>query len=333
MKNFAKLIKLTLIAITFIMMFSCSDDDIVTPVRNSISAITSKNPQFSTLIEALDKTGLTQTLDQNGPFTFFAPTNDAFDTFLLDNGFSSINDIPVNTLKEIILNHVANEKMLSTTFTTGYINSLAKGFASSTNNLSLYLDTGENGENTKINGISIIIRTDILASNGVIHEVDKIINLATIIDHIKANPTFSTLATAVTSTDSNGNGFGDQSAVSNALTENTIPLTIFAPTNDAFTTATTGSGFAVGATPSQVSTILQYHVTSLGNILSTSLTDEQVISMITDPSQDITIDLSEPSIPKITDQATTQANIIAPVNIQCSNGIIHTIDKVLQPNL
>ncbi|VXC30051.1 exported hypothetical protein [Flavobacterium sp. 9AF] len=64
MKNFAKLIKLTLIATTLVTMFSCSDDDtIVTPINNSIVGVTSRNSQFSTLVTALDKAGLVQTLD------------------------------------------------------------------------------------------------------------------------------------------------------------------------------------------------------------------------------------------------------------------------------
>ena len=54
--------------------------------------------------------------------------------------------------------------------------------------------------------------------------------------------------------------------------------------------------------------------------------------MITDPTQNITIDLSTPSTPKITDQSATQANIIV-VDVQCANGIIHAVDKVLQPSL
>jgi uncharacterized surface protein with fasciclin (FAS1) repeats len=331
MKNFAKLIKLTLIATTFVTMFSCSDDDNVEPINNSIAGVASRAPQFTTLVAALDKAGLVQTLDQNGPFTVFAPTNDAFDTFLTDNGFASLDDVPVPTLEKILLNHVVNGKFASTDLATGYVSSLAKGSASSTNNLSLYIDLDVT-TGVKINGIATVTAANIAATNGIIHQVDRVIGLATIIDHAKANPNFSTLVTVVTSTDSNGNGFGDQSAVATALTTNTAPLTVFAPTNDAFTTATTGSGFAVGATPAQVSKVLQYHVTAAGNVLSSTLTNGQVVSMITDPAQDITLDLSAPTSPKITDTSSSQAGIIT-VDVQCENGVIHAVDKVLQPVL
>ncbi|NHN26850.1 fasciclin domain-containing protein [Flavobacterium jejuense] len=332
MKNFAKLIKLTLIATTFVTMFSCSDDDtVVTPVNNSIAAVTSRSPQFTTLVSALDKAGLVQTLDQNGPFTVFAPTNDAFNDFLTANNFASLDDVPVAVLKEILLNHVIMGTNLSTDLSTGYVKSMGKGSASDTNTLSLYIDT-ETTTDVVVNGIATVTTPNILAANGVIHEVNAVINLATIIDHARANPNFSTLVTVVTSTDTNGNGFGDQSAVATTLTTNTTPLTVFAPTNDAFAVAVGAGGFAENATPSQVSTVLQYHVTATGNVVSTTLTDAQVIPMITNPIQEITIDLTSPATPKITDQSATQATIVV-VNVQCSNGIIHAIDKVLQPTL
>lgn len=331
MKNFAKLIKLTLIATTFVTMFSCSDDDgpVVTPPNNSIAAVASRAPQFTSLVAALDKAGLAQTLDQNGPFTVFAPTNDAFSAFLTANNFASLDDVPVAVLKEVLLNHVVMGTNLSTNLSSGYVKSMGKGSASTTNTLSLYIDTTTG---VKINGVATVTNADILASNGVIHEVDAVIGLATIVDHAIANPNFSTLVTVVTSTDTNGNGFGDQSAVATALTTNTSPLTVFAPINAAFASAIGPGGFAENATPAQVSAVLQYHVTAAGNVQSSSLTNGQVVPMITDPVQNITIDLSAPTMPKITDQSTTQANIIV-VDVQCANGIIHAVDKVLQPSL
>ena len=56
--------------------------------------------------QALEITGLDETLDQNGTFTVFAPNNDAFSAFLLENGFENLNAIPTETLKRYLLNHV-----------------------------------------------------------------------------------------------------------------------------------------------------------------------------------------------------------------------------------
>ena len=75
MKNYAKLIKLTLIVVTTAIMFSCSDDDGTTYNNNSIVAIASGTSNLSILVDALERTDLVETLDQTGPYTVFAPTN------------------------------------------------------------------------------------------------------------------------------------------------------------------------------------------------------------------------------------------------------------------
>ena len=88
MKNYAKLIKLTLLVVSSTLMFSCSDDD--SPQQNnSITDIASENPNFSILVDALNRADLAETLDQEGSYTVFAPTNEAFMNFLDDNGFES----------------------------------------------------------------------------------------------------------------------------------------------------------------------------------------------------------------------------------------------------
>ena len=324
MKNIAKLIKLTLIITMSVMMFSCSNDDdnsTPAPVDNSIAGIASRTPEFSSLVAALTKAGLVQTLSQDGSLTVFAPTNTAFTAFLSANGFANLEAVPTPLLREILLNHVVSGTNLSTGLTTGYVKTLGKGSASSSNTLSMFINTS-NG--VRLNGVSNVTQADIIASNGVIHRVDAVIGLPTIVTHAAANPNFSTLFSVVTSS--------AQSAVATALTTNTTPLTVFAPTNAAFDVALGAGGFANGATDAQVTKVLQYHVTGAGNVLSSSLTNNQVVPMITNPVQNITIDLSTPTSPKINDTSTTKANIIA-VDVQCANGVIHAVDKVLQPTL
>jgi len=307
-----------------------SDDDPVM-TDNTITGIASRSSNLSILVEALTKTNLAGTLQGNGPFTVFAPTNTAFTNFLNANGYANLDAVPVATLTEILKNHVISGSVQSSGLVNNsYIKTLAKGSASNSNTLSMYVNTSSG---VRLNGVSSVITTvsgttfDIIASNGVIHTVDAVIGLPTIITHAQANPAFSTLVTVVTSTATNGNGFGDQSAVLSALANNTTK-TVFAPTNSAFTAATTGSGFAVGATPSQVSKVLQYHVTTAGNVLASSLTNGQSIPTLTNPVQNLTIDLTNGA--KISDTSTTKANIII-TDVQCANGVIHAVDKVLQP--
>lgn len=181
------------------------------------------------------------------------------------------------------------------------------------------------------NGGATVTTADLDASNGVIHVVGNVIGIPTLVNHVVANPDFDTLQAVVTS--GSGGAFGDQSAVLNALSGITSasPATLFAPNNTAFTNATTGSGFAVGATPAQVSKVLQYHVTLAGNVRSTQLTNNQSIPMITSPAQNTTVILGAGSV-DIKD-TTNNLSRVFQADIQCSNGVIHGVNRVLQPTL
>ena len=118
MKNYAKLIKLTLLVVSSTIMFSCSDDDSTTQDR-TITEFISKNPTLTNLYAALEKAELSETLNQSGQFTIFAPTNEAFAEFLAVNGFENLEDVPTPVLKEILLNHVLNARVPSSDVSTG----------------------------------------------------------------------------------------------------------------------------------------------------------------------------------------------------------------------
>ena len=324
-----KLKIMALIALFAVTFSSCSDDD-STPVQpdNTITGLASRTSDLSILVQALTRANLATTLQGNGPFTVFAPTNAAFTSFLSANGFANLEAVPVPVLREILLNHVVSGSVQSTALVNNtYIKTLGKGSASATNTLSMYVNTTSG---VRLNGVSTVTTANVLASNGVIHIVNGVIGLPTIVTHAAANPNFSTLATIVTSTATNGNGFGDQTAVATALTTNATPLTVFAPTNAAFAAATAPGGFAATATPAQVSTVLQYHVTGAGNVLAASLTNGQVIPTVTSPVQNLTVNLTGGA--KLIDTTPTASNIIV-TDVQCANGVIHAVDKVLQPTL
>ncbi len=332
MRNLLKIKFLLGVALLAIFVSSC-DDDPAPVVANdtTITGLAKATPSLSILVQALVKANLATTLQGTGPFTVFAPSNAAFNTFLTANNFTTngapdINKVPDDVLTQVLLNHVVSGSVQASGLVNdSYIKTLAKGTASSTNTLSMYVNTSAG---VKLNGVSNVNTTtagatfNIVASNGVIHLVDAVIGLPTIVTHAEANPAFSTLVSVLKSP--------AQSAVLNALSTNTVPLTVFAPTNAAFTTALGVGGFANGATTAQVTKVLQYHVTAAGNVQSTQLTNGQVIPMITAPVQNITIDLTSGA--KIMDTSATKATIVV-TNVQCANGIIHAVDKVLQPVL
>ena len=310
MKNFAKLIKLTLLVATSTVMFSCSDDDNAAPESNTIAAIASRNPNFTTLVAALDRAGLVQTLDQNGPFTVFAPTNAAFNDFLADNGFTSLNDIPVDVLREVLLNHVVNGTNLSTSLSTGYVKTLGKGSASDSNTLSMFINTASG---VRLNGVASVTTADIVASNGVIHVVDAVIGLPTVVTHAAANPGFSTLVSLLT----------QQNLVSTLDGTASSPFTVFAPNNDAFTTfETQNPGVLAGLTSAQVTAVLTYHVVAGANVLSTGIPATPITTFETG-----TFTIAGTTI---TDESDRQTGIIA-TDVQASNGVIHVVNNVLLP--
>ncbi|MFD2892919.1 fasciclin domain-containing protein [Flavobacterium chuncheonense] len=313
MKFNAKLMKLMLWMVIPFTLLSCSDDDTINvPENNSITAIASRTPQFSILVDALVKAGLAETLNQNGSYTVFAPTNSAFTDFLNDKGFNSLNDVPVDALKEILLNHVVSGTNLSSNLTTGYVKTLGKGSASTTNTLSMFINTNSG---VVLNGISTVTTADILADNGVIHEVNTVIDLPTIVTHALANPNFSTLTSILS----------QQGLVPTLAGESGSPFTVFAPDNNAFMTfEMENPGTLASLTSNQVTSVLTYHVVGGANVVSTGIPTTPITTLETGT---FTINGTV-----ITDESNRETNIIA-VDIQASNGIIHVLDNILLPNL
>ena len=314
MKNLIKKIGLVLLG-TFVLT-SCSDDD--DNYDKNVYNIVAKDADFSNLKVAIDKAGLATTLQSSGTFTVFAPSNAAFTAFLQANGFASLEQVPTATLKEILLNHVLSTEVKAAQVTTGYVSTLAKGAASSSRNLSMYINTS-NG--VKINGVSNVTKTDIDATNGVIHKVDAVIGLPTIVTHATANPNFTTLVAALTRNDM-PNFVSILSGTANS------PFTVFAPTNTAFSGLLTEFNLSgLSAIPQEtLENTLKYHVVAGANVASTDLTNNMNVTTFQGGKFTITTTGGA----KITDAKNRVSNIVA-TDVQCSNGIIHVIDKVILP--
>lgn len=307
-----------------IFMASCSNDDDNSPVPpqpdNSITGLAVANPDLSSLVAALQITGLDEVLATNNgtdTFTVFAPTNEAFSTFLQANGFASAAEVPTAVLQNILLNHVLPGTVTSGSLSTGYVSTLAAG--PNQQAVSLYVNTTSG---VHLNGVSSVTSADNTASNGVIHIVDAVIPVPTVVDHALANSNFSTLVAALTRT-SFGSTFTDLLSGNDGA-----PFTVFAPTNEAFADVLSGLGIAsLDDIPDDVlQTILTYHVVAGANVRSTDLSDE--LNVTTASSQSFTIDLDNGA--QIIDGTPFPANIIA-TDVQAGNGIIHVVDKVILP--
>ena len=310
MKNYAKLIKLTLLIITSTLMFSCSEDD-STIENGSLSEFFSKNPEFTNLYAALEKAELVETLNQGGTFTVFAPTNTAFAEFLSANGFADLEAVPTPLLKEVLLNHVLNARVPSSDVSTGYVKTLGKGSASATNTLSMFINVRDDG--VRINGVANVTAFDINCNNGVVHVVDDVIGLPTVVTHAVANPNFSTLVSLLS----------QQNLVSTLSSSGApAPFTVFAPLDSAFDTATLNLYGTLSS--SQRTAVLTYHVVGGANVLSNAIPSGPITTLETG-----TFTITGTTI---RDEQMRNTNIVL-TDVQASNGVIHAVSQVLLPNL
>ena len=312
---------LAVIAVIATIFTSCSSDS--TSSDTTIAGLASSRSDLTLLVQALDKAGLVATLQGAGPYTVFAPDNDAFEAA----GYTSavISALPAGDagLTQILLNHVVSGAVQSTGLTNNtYIKTLGKGSASSTNTLSMYVKIA--GATVTLNGGAEVVEANIIASNGVIHIVDEVIALPTIVTHAMANPNFSSLVGALT-------GAGQPDFVS--ILSGVGKFTVFAPTNTAFTNLNTelAPGGIAGVSAANLTKVLQYHVVSPANVLAGDLTNNQIVTPILSPAQTFTIELPATGA-QIKDASNRTSKIII-TDVQCSNGVIHAVDKVLLPVL
>jgi len=311
-----------LLLVCSLSFIGCSDDDDSATVVNedkSIADIVIENENYSSLEAALIKTDLVTTLSGDTEFTVFAPNNDAFAAFLSDNGFANLDEVPTNVLKQILLNHVLAGEIESDEINTGYVNSLAVE-ESTQSNLSMYLDTSDG---VTINGNVAVVNADIDADNGVIHAVNSVIALPTVVTFAAADPNFSSLVSALTREES----FSYINTLSTPAGTTPAPFTVFAPTNDAFASLITElevDGLSDIDTAVLEAT-LNMHVIAGANVREENLESGSVTTL----GGDVSINASNATI---TDANGRESSIIV-TNVQAANGVIHAIDKVILPQL
>ena len=136
-------------------------DGVLTPT--SVVDIAINNSNFSKLVEAVVKAGLVETLSAEGPFTIFAPTDDAFDKLFADLGVSGIEEISAETLIPILQYHVVAGNVLSTDLSNGDVATL-------NGNIKISLSAP-----VTINDDTEVSAVDIQGTNGVVHVINKVL--------------------------------------------------------------------------------------------------------------------------------------------------------------
>ena len=122
------------------------------------------NSDFSTLVAAASAAGLVETLQSDGPFTVFAPTNAAFDALPAGTVESLLQPENRDALQQVLLYHVVPGRVLAGDLSDGLDAPTAQGAT-----VNFDLDSG-----ATVNGANIV-KTDILAGNGVVHVIDAVL--------------------------------------------------------------------------------------------------------------------------------------------------------------
>lgn len=329
MKTLTALKKVTYVLLLAIFFTGCSDDDDnnmpIEKTPETITELAVATPDLSILVQALLAAdgNLAAVLDDpSGDYTVFAPTNAAFEKFLTDNNFASLDDVPKAVLTQVLLNHVVAGELQSSALTTGYGKTLATE-ATTGANLSIYINTS-NG--VTLNGMSSVTTPDVDATNGIIHIVDEVIGLPTIVDFATTNDDFSVLVSALTRSDLT---FDYVTALSTPNGTDPAPFTVFAPTNQAFVDvlAELGANNLSDIDEPTLKATLDLHAVAGANVLSSALTDDMPVSTL---GGEITANVTGGAT--LTDSNGRVSDIVV-VDVQAANGVIHVIDKVILPTI
>ncbi len=135
--------------------------------------IATSDENFSILVTALDTAGLVETLQGEGPFTVFAPTNAAFEALLGELGITAEELLAREDLADILTYHVVPQQLLAADV-LGAVDSAGGTAEVETVNgapISVSLD----GESVVINGNATVTTTDLQAGNGVVHVIDAVL--------------------------------------------------------------------------------------------------------------------------------------------------------------
>jgi transforming growth factor-beta-induced protein len=282
------------------------------------------NKNFTTLIAAVSAASpaILETLLSSSKKTLFAPTNDAF----LAAGITSLPNR--EKLDAVLTYHVINGEVKASQLPTS---AAPANDAITTLGGTFYLSNrGSSG--VFINGSTQVTATDIMADNGVVHVINKtllppsktIAGIATDLSTASSGAEFTQLVAAL----------GRVPALLDAAASAGSNLTVFAPTDAAFNelyTALTVGGIN-DIDLATLTAVLQHHIvssptTATGRVFSSDLITGAVPTL----NGNITINASTATV---TSGSGTTANIssnAALVNVLGTNGVIHTINKVLVP--
>uniref|UniRef100_A0A0P5HBI0 Fasciclin domain-containing protein n=2 Tax=Daphnia magna TaxID=35525 RepID=A0A0P5HBI0_9CRUS len=258
------------------------------------------NNGLTTLVDSVVKAGLAEALSGAGPFTVFAPTNDAFGAVDPSTLNSILNDVEI--LKNVLTYHVVASALVSSSIENELTPRSLAG-----ENLRINVYGSGNEAKVTING-ALRLKT-LEASNGIIYVIDKVLvpePESNIVKVLEKKGIFSTLLTAFKITDLT------------STVESAGPFTLFAPTDDAFKALPPGALDSLIANPEELKKILLTHVVS-GTVYSRGLASGAV-PVVAGGNVDAVVARNGVTI--------GNAEVID-ADLFASNGVIHVINSVI----
>ena len=309
MERFAKIIGTALFVL--VTAVACSDDAHQEQPATVVEALAG-DPQFSDLVTYIDLAELTEALSGPGPFTVFAPTNDAFAA------------LPDDFLTNLTLDQLLTYHALGSEVNSAAAISVAESADPNVETLETSpLGLGVDGSTLVLNGRVQVTQPDIGTGNGVIHGIDAVLFPdkdfpGTLVDVLQASPRFSTLLGAVSEA-----GLAEALAGDNEGND----FTLFAPTNSGFDLLPAG---AVEGLVSEglLGTVLQYHVlgfvANAATAITVAVSPEPTVNTLVGSSVTLSLD----AISSLFVNAGSQ---VTATDITVTNGILHVLDSVLIP--
>jgi len=281
------------------------------PDPMSIVDVAVANGSFTTLVAALEATGLDVTLsDMDSSFTVFAPTDDAF-ALLGDGTIAALLD-DTETLTDILTYHVIGAEIDSSAAisSAGSTVEMVNG-----DSVGLSLD----GDNLLVNTVTVTT-VDVQADNGVIHVIDAVLMPPA----EKGTPTMNIVDTAVAAGDFGTLVTALQAAgLDTTLADETQSFTVFAPTDAAFAMIDPVTLDLLLADTEALSDVLLQHVVS-GEVSSVTAYTLNGLSAATASGAEIPV-----AINSELDTLTFGGATVTTTDIYTTNGVIHVIDMVV----
>ena len=279
------------------------------PIIENITLVerVSLMPAFSTLVAGLEEAELLDDLEGAGPYTVFAPDNNAFSGLGEGVADSLVANDPA-LLTKILRQHViVGQELEASQLTDGMTLTTLGG-------TQLTVDVDDETEAISIDGVPIAT-PNVQVTNGVVHVLGGVIlENINVVERASLTPSLSALAGAL-----------EEAGLDDDLQADG-PFTVFAPNDGAFDALPEGT--LDGLSQEQLADLLRYHVAP-GRVLSGELTNGMTVNTLLDGAS-LTIAVDETDGVSVIDAQRDTVGVVLP-DVIVSNGVVHVVDGVLMP--